>query len=154
MRLFPICIFLFLVQVLDAQSVANTPEASPISGSLQANGNFYIRDSAIGAANIPQYDRQLVGADAWLTLNYNKSGYDIGVRFDVFQNSQLLNPRESYSASGIGRFYVKKRVDNLSIYAGYIYDQVGSGIIFRSYENRPLGIDRSEEHTSELQSPC
>ena len=143
MRLFPIFIFLFLAQVLDAQSVANAPEASPISGSLQANGNFYIRDSAIGAANIPQYDRQLVGADTWLTLNYNKSGYDIGVRFDVFQNSQLLNPRESYSASGIGRFYVKKRVDNLSIYAGYIYDQVGSGIIFRSYENRPLGIDNA-----------
>jgi Family of unknown function (DUF6029) len=139
------CLFIFsvLAQSIDAQNVANASETSPLSGSLQANGNFYIRDSAIGAANIPQYDRQLVGADAWLTLNYNRGGYDIGVRFDVFQNSQLLNPRESYSASGIGRFYVKKRVDKLSIYAGYIYDQVGSGIIFRSYEDRPLGIDNA-----------
>lgn len=143
MRFFQLFILLFSTQILDAQSVTNVPETSPISGSLQANGNFYIRDSAIGAANIPQYDRQLVGADTWLTLNYNKSGYDIGVRFDVFQNSQLLNPRESYSASGIGRFYIKKRVENLSIYAGYIYDQVGSGIIFRSYEDRPLGIDNA-----------
>ena len=133
----------FLTQTIEAQSVATISEPNPISGNLQANGNFFIRDSAIGAANIPQYDRQLVGADAWLTLNYNRGGYDIGVRFDVFQNSQLLNPRESYSASGIGRFYVKKRVENLTIYGGYVYDQIGSGIIFRSYEDRPLGIDNA-----------
>ncbi len=133
----------FSLQNIEAQAVANPAETSALSGSLQANGNFYIRDSAIGAANIPQYDHQLVGADAWLTLNYNSSGYDIGVRFDVYQNSQLLNPRESYSASGIGRFYLKKRVDKLTIYGGYIYDQVGSGIIFRSYEDRPLGIDNA-----------
>jgi hypothetical protein len=141
--LFPLLPLLFFLQNSEAQTVTNTPETSPLSGSLQANGNFFMRDTAIGAANIPQYDRQLVGADAWLTLNYNRSGYDIGVRFDVYQNSQLLNPRESYSASGIGRFYIKKRVDKLSIYAGYIYDQVGSGIIFRSYEDRPLGIDNA-----------
>jgi hypothetical protein len=134
---------LFFAENTKAQEIAPPAEISPISGSLQANGNFFLRDSTIGAANIPQYDHQLVGADAWLTLNYNRGGYDIGVRFDVYQNSQLLNPRESYSASGIGRFYVKKRVDNLSIYGGYIYDQVGSGIIFRSYEDRPLGIDNA-----------
>jgi hypothetical protein len=136
-------LMLFFAQNIKAQEVGVPTETNPISGSLQANGNFFLRDSTIGAANIPQYDHQLVGADAWLNLNYNRGGYDIGVRFDVYQNSQLLNPRESYSASGIGRFYVKKRVDNVSIYGGYIYDQVGSGIIFRSYEDRPLGIDNA-----------
>lgn len=132
----------FLVQNIDCQNI--TPaDAGALSGNLQANGNFYIRDSTIGAANIPQYDRQLVGADAWLTLNYNRAGYDIGVRFDLFNNSQLLNPRESYSANGIGRFYLKKRIHDLTIYGGYIYDQIGSGIIYRSYEDRPLGVDNA-----------
>lgn len=133
---------IFLVQNIDCQNI--TPaEAGALSGNLQANGNFFIRDSTIGAANIPQYDRQLVGADAWLTLNYNRAGYDIGVRFDLFNNSQLLNPRESYSANGIGRFYLKKRIHDLTIYGGYIYDQIGSGIIYRSYEDRPLGVDNA-----------
>jgi hypothetical protein len=131
-----------LVFIGFAQGETNS-EPSYLSGSLQANGNFFIRDSAIGAANIPQYDRQLVGADTWINLNYNRAGFDVGVRLDVFNNSQLLNPRESYSASGIGRFYIKKRIHDLSIYGGYIYDQIGSGIIFRSYEDRPLGIDNA-----------
>jgi Family of unknown function (DUF6029) len=137
------CLGCYFLQNAAAQSVSNDSETQYLSGNLQANGNFYIRDSAIGAANIPQYDRQLVGADAWLTLNYSRAGYDIGVRFDIFQNSQLLNPRESYTAQGIGRFYVKKTIDKLTVYGGYIYDQVGSGIIFRSYEDRPLGIDNA-----------
>jgi Family of unknown function (DUF6029) len=133
-----------LTQNVKSQVADSTvTEVKYLSGSLQANGNFYLRDSAIGAANIPQYDRQLVGADAWLNLNYSRSGYDIGVRFDFFQNSQLLNPKASYSASGVGRWYVKKRIDKLSIYAGYVYDQVGSGIIFRAYEERPLAIDNA-----------
>ncbi len=135
--------FLILIQNIDCQNVTSGSDAGALSGSLQANGNFYIRDSAIGAANIPQYDHQLVGADSWLTLNYSRAGYEIGVRFDVFNNSQLLNPRESYSANGIGRFYLKKRVHDLTIYGGYIYDQIGSGIIYRSYEDRPLGVDNA-----------
>jgi hypothetical protein len=133
-----------LTQNVKSQVADSTvTEVKYLSGSLQANGNFYLRDSAIGAANIPQYDRQLVGADAWLNLNYSRSGFDIGVRFDFFQNSQLLNPKASYSASGLGRWYVKKRIDKLSIYAGYVYDQIGSGIIFRAYEERPLAIDNA-----------
>jgi Family of unknown function (DUF6029) len=135
---------LILTQNVESQVADSTiSEVKYLSGSLQANGNFYLRDSAIGAANIPQYDRQLVGADAWLNLNYSRSGYDIGVRFDFFQNSQLLNPKASYSASGLGRWYVKKRIDRLSIYAGFVYDQIGSGIIFRAYEERPLAIDNA-----------
>ncbi|MEM6316455.1 MAG: DUF6029 family protein [Bacteroidota bacterium] len=114
-----------------------------LSGNFQANANFFIRDTAIGAANTPQYDRQLYGADAWLNLNYNYSGFDVGVRFDLFNNSNLLNPQSSYTAEGIGRWYIKKKVDKFSLAGGYLYDQIGSGIIFRAYEERPLLIDNA-----------
>jgi hypothetical protein len=114
-----------------------------ISGSLQAQGNFFQRDSLIGAANTPQYDRQLYGGQAWLNLNYNNWGFDFGLRFDLFNNSNLLNPTDSYSDQGIGRWYIKKKIDKLGISVGYLYDQVGSGIIFRAYEQRPLLIDNA-----------
>ncbi len=42
-----------------------------LSGSLETNANFFIRDSLIGAANTPQYDRQKFGGEGWLNLNYN-----------------------------------------------------------------------------------
>ncbi|MGA1583234.1 MAG: DUF6029 family protein [Saprospiraceae bacterium] len=114
-----------------------------LSGRLEANGNFFQADSAIGAINTPQYDRQLYGADAWLNLTYAYRGFEFGVRFDMFNNSNLLNPLASYTDQGIGNWYIKKRVERLEITGGYIYDQIGSGTIFRSFEQRPLLIDNA-----------
>jgi hypothetical protein len=136
--------WLFLVSNSIFQLNAQTGnDENYLSGSFNANGNAFIRDTAIGAANTPQYDHQLFGAEAWLGLNYNRWGFDMGLRFDLFNNSNLLNPQGSYTAQGIGRWYVKKKIHNLSLAAGYLYDQIGSGIIFRAYEERPLAIDNA-----------
>ncbi|PHN08083.1 DUF6029 family protein [Flavilitoribacter nigricans] len=114
-----------------------------LTGSFQANANFFIRDSLIGAANTPQYDRQKYGAEAWLNLNYQNWGFDFGLRYDLFNNSNLLNPTDSYTAQGIGAWYIRKQIDKLGLQVGYIYDQIGSGIIFRAFEERPLLIDNA-----------
>lgn len=127
----------FCFQISSAQDVPR------FSGNLELNANFYQEDTLIGATNIPQYDRQLYGADAWLQLNYAYKGFDVGVRFDLFNNSNLLNPNGSYTAQGIGRWYINKKINKLGISAGYLYDQIGSGIIYRAYELRPLLIDNA-----------
>lgn len=122
---------------------AFTQDGGIISGNLQAAGNFFIRDTLIGAANTPQYDRQLYGADAWLNLTYSNWGFDFGLRFDLFNNSNLLNPTGSFTGQGIGRWFIKKNINQLDIAVGYLYDQIGSGIIFRAYEERALLIDNA-----------
>lgn len=118
-------------------------DPSRLSGNFQSNANFFIPDTTIGAFGLPQYDRQLYGADAWLQLNYSNWGFDIGARFDVFNNSNLLNPNSSYSDQGIGRWFIKKKIGKLGLSGGYLYDQIGSGIIFRAYEARGLAIDNA-----------
>ncbi len=137
-HLFPFffCILLF-VSGVQAQNT------SRISGNLQTNGNFFVRDPAIGAFGTPQYDYQKFGAESWLNLNYSNWGFDVGVRFDVFNNSNLLNPTGSYTDEGIGRWYVRKKIDKFDLAGGYLYDQIGSGIIFRAYEERALAIDNA-----------
>lgn len=140
MKTLPLLGFLLWAGLVIGQSDKQTAQ---ISGNFQANANFFIRDSLIGAANTPQYDRQLYGAEAWLNLNYSNWGFDFGLRFDVFNNSNLLNPTDAYTDEGIGMWFIKKRIEDLVITAGYIYDQIGSGIIFRAFEERPLLIDNA-----------
>jgi hypothetical protein len=113
------------------------------SGSFDTNVNFFVEDEEIGATNTPQYDENLVGAEAWLNLRYERGTFEAGVRLDGFKNSNLLNPTDAYSAAGIGRIYVAKKWDNFDITAGYFYDQIGSGIIFKAYEERALLIDNA-----------
>ncbi len=130
-----------LVFLLGAQSFAQ--DQGTFSGSLEMNANFFMRDSAIGASNTPQYDNQLSGGETWLNLNYNYKGFDFGLRFDAYLNSNIRNPLLSYSAQGIGYWHIRKKVNKLDITAGHIYDQIGSGIVFRSWESRPLFIDNA-----------
>jgi hypothetical protein len=124
---------------LDAQ----TNNMGRLSGSFQTNVNFFQRDSAIGAANTPGYDRQLLGNESWLNLDYSNWGFDMGVRFDLFNNTNLFDPLGSFNGQGIGRWYIRKKIGDLSVMGGYIYDQIGSGVIFRAYEARPLAIDNA-----------
>lgn len=131
------CILPLMVQAQEGNN------GGQLSGNLEANANFFFRDSLIGAANTPQYDRQLYGGEAWLNLNYSNWGFDFGLRFDLFNNSNLLNPTGSFTDEGIGRWYIHKKIDKLDISVGYLYDQVGSGIIFRAFEQRPLLIDNA-----------
>jgi len=112
-----------------------------VSGDLQLNANRYIRDEKIGAFNNELYDNLLFGGESWFTVNYGTRGFDLTVRYDMFTNSNLHNPQKAYSDHGIGFWSVKKKLDQLTATVGSFYDQFASGIVFRSYEDRGLGID-------------
>ncbi len=118
-------------------------EKGTISGAFETNVNFFLRDSSINAINTPQYNHQVFGGEAWLNLNYVKDDFTFGVRFDMYNNSNLRIPTGSYTGMGIGRWYVKKSLNKLDLSAGYLYDQIGSGFIFRAFETRPLFIDNA-----------
>lgn len=131
-------LFFILIGSINAQENFGT-----LSGNLQLSGNFFIRDTVIEADKTPQYDHQLYGAESWMQLNYSGFGFDIGFRYDLFNNSNLLNRQGSYTDQGFGRWYIRKEIHNLGISAGYLYDQIGSGIVFRAFEDRTLLIDNA-----------
>lgn len=133
----------FVLCLLSIPCFLSAQEELSLSGSLETNVNFYIRDPKIGAANTPQYEHQQIGFETWLGLRAQYAGFDFGIRYDIFANSALLNPTNSYTAQGLGRWYAGKKVGKLSIMGGYIYDQIGAGTIFRAYELRPLLIDNA-----------
>ncbi len=132
-----------LLLLVSCMVALKAQEKGVFSGAFDTNANVFLRDSSINAINTPQYDRQFFGGEAWLNVNYAIQGFVIGTRFDMFNNSNLRNPTDSYSGTGIGRWYVKKTINKLEINAGYLYDQIGSGFIFRAFETRPLFIDNA-----------
>lgn len=117
------------------------------SGSLQLNTDFYLLDSNIqGPKDITlNYTNNKTSSDVWFKLVYSNADYgiDAGVRLDIFNNSIIFTPLNPYSGYGIGNWYVTKSFEKAKITAGNFYDQFGSGIAFRSYEERALGIDNA-----------
>jgi len=129
--------------VLGCMNQTSAQDQGVFSGNFESNFNVFLRDSLINANNTPQYDRELTGGEAWLNLNYSIKGFNMGVRFDMFNNSNLLNPTGSYTDQGIGRWFINKQINKFNVEVGYIYDQIGSGIIYRAWESRPLLIDNA-----------
>ncbi len=136
-------LYFFSVLFLLISSQIFSQKKGVISGGLESNFNFFLRDSLIGADNIPQYDHLLYGAESWLNLRYTYDTWEMGIRFDMFNNSNLKNPNSNYTDEGIGNWYIKKKIKNLEITAGHFYDQIASGTIFRAYEQRALFIDNA-----------
>lgn len=129
----------FLLSCFALQSSAQ----GTLSGDLMMNVNFFQRDSSINAANNPLYDNLLSGGESWLSLRYSYKGFNAFVRADGFHNSNLYLPERSFTNWGVGAWSVSKDWKNFTISAGHIYDQIGSGIMFRAYEDRGLLIDNA-----------
>lgn len=122
-----------------------------ISGGLQLRNDYYIRDVKRGASGIPIYDNLKSSADGWFDLAYSNTfqkvdsslAFNAGMRLELYQNSNLHNPGVPYSAQGIGFWYVNAAYKGLKITGGNFYEQIGTGIIFRAYEDRTIGIDNA-----------
>ncbi len=120
--------------------IAQSSDRGEFSGNFMSNLQAYDRDSSIGATT-EVYNKQKSSADAWLFLNYNIKSYSFSLRYDLFNNSPLMNPQGVYNKQGIGFWQASKDIGGLNLTVGYFYDQFASGMIFRAYEERLLGLD-------------
>lgn len=133
---------LLSLAILITCSSLNSRAQGTLTGDFQANYNFYNGDSVIGTTG-ELYRKYLNGGEAWLTNRYSNKGFTAFLRIDAFYNSNLYVPGTAFTSYGIGAFNVSKEIGDLTITGGYIYDQIGSGILFRSYEDRGLLIDNA-----------
>jgi hypothetical protein len=142
--LLPLSLFCF-------QLTAHAQDQPQLSGDFQANYNFYQYDASLvghdtGSTDVnPLYKKSLSGGEAWLTNRLSYKGFTAFLRIDAFNNSNLYDPLKSFTSFGIGAWSVSKEIGELTITGGYIYDQIGSGLLFRAYEDRGLLIDNALE---------
>ena len=111
-----------------------------IHGSLNLDAQYYQEDSAIGA-NVPP---EQIGINAWSQILYTKGKFQAGIRFESYEPSLLGYPAgQPYSGTGIGYRFVSYTVEKLEVTVGNFFEQYGSGMAFRAYEERGLGVDNA-----------
>ena len=141
MRHFSFLILLVLMGTCNyALGQTKDSDKGQFSGNLLLTYQKYVRDDSIGA-NTKVYKENTASADAWLFMQYRIKGYSFVLRYDAFNNSPLLDPQSAYTNHGIGFWQINKNIDKLDITMGSFYDQFGTGILFRAYEQRQIGID-------------
>jgi hypothetical protein len=117
---------------------AQENSSGEIHGNFNLNLQSYQEDLQIGA----QAADEVILNNAYLNLNYIKGNFATGLRYESYLNA-LADYDPEFKGNGIAYRYAKYSIDGLEITAGNYYEQLGSGLIFRTYEEKGLGIDNA-----------
>lgn len=126
---------LIAVGKVDAQNL-NMP--FEVHGNFQLDAQYYLSDSTIGAGDVPES----ILSNGFGNIIVSRDKFSAGVRYESYLNP-LLGFDDRYKGSGITYRFATYTADELEVTLGNFYDQFGSGLIFRSYEERSLGIDNA-----------
>ena len=109
-------------------------------GSFESNAQWYINDKSLG--DFPEDEH--VRANSYLRLDYNLlKNFTLGIQFESYEPIHLLNFYSGYDETNLASYYANFKNEKLDITAGYFYEQFGSGLILRAYEERQLGINNA-----------
>jgi hypothetical protein len=119
-----------------------------VSGNFQSDIHILNEDSLIGAPPIPE--KLLMNAFA--NIIYTNGNFTSGIRYESY-----LNPIQGYDSrykgSGIQYRFASYKHKDFEITVGNYYEQFGSGLIFRAYEDRNLGYDNAMDGIKLRYSP-
>ncbi len=130
-----------LISMLIALSVdAQEDPKGQFSGNFQIDGQTYSNDSLTGAEEVPE--KMLM--NAYGNLRYNYGNLTLGIRFEAYLNT-LQGISKKYDGTGIPYKFFTYKNEELEITAGNFYEQFGTGMALRAYEDKMLGIDNAFE---------
>ena len=109
-----------------------------VTGNVQLDAQMSHEDTIIGSENVPE--KLLMNARA--DILYTNGDFSAGLRFEMYQNP-LLGFDAQYKGQGLANYFVAYNGKQLNVTAGNFYEQFGSGMILRTYEDRYLGLDNS-----------
>lgn len=101
------------------------------------------QDDKIGTS---EYDNKYFLTNTYVDLHLQSAEVDAGARFELTQWPMpgfATSPNQDFKGWGLPNAWLKGKARNFELTLGTFYDQFGSGFIFRTYEERTLGIDNS-----------
>lgn len=105
-----------------------------VTGSFETNTNVYHED-AKSSATVPD---GLTGSNNYLKLDYYNNAFSAGIQMEAYA-PVLVGYPSNLKGAALTNYYINWSDEDFSITAGTFYDQFGSGLLFRSWEDRALG---------------
>ena len=109
-----------------------------LTGSFETNSICYVEDAKT-AAILPEDN---FGSNNYLKLDYYHGKFSAGIQTEAYLPVLQGYPTE-LSKVGLSNFYAQWVDESFSVTAGTFYEQFGSGLLFRAYEDRTLGMNNA-----------
>jgi len=107
-----------------------------LTGNIESTFQYLVEDSVIGASQPDQ--KGLL--NSYMNVFYTNGNFRAGLRFESYL-PRIQGYPTNFNGTGIGMRYVGYANDFIDITFGSIYEQFGTGLTLRAYEDRALGYD-------------
>lgn len=132
--IFYIIIFLLHSPIVNSQILKN------LTSSYESYSAYYLDDSKIGDFSFEDRFR----SNNYLNLKSSiVNNWNFELQIESYLPTALLNYSPNFKDTGISTFKIQYNKKDLNISLGNFYEQFGSGMILRSWEDRSLGINNS-----------
>jgi len=132
--IFYIIIFLLHSPIVNSQILKN------LTSSYESYSAYYLDDSKIGDFSFEDRFR----SNNYLNLKSSiVNNWNFELQIESYLPTALLNYSPNFKDTGISTFKIQYNKKGLNISLGNFYEQFGSGMILRSWEDRSLGINNS-----------
>ena len=109
-----------------------------LTASFETNTILYHQDKKT-SATVPD---SKFGSNNYLKLDYYNNRFSAGIQLEAYSPVLVGYPSELEKAA-LTNYYVAWTDDSFSVTAGTFYEQFGSGLLFRSWEDRALGLNNA-----------
>ena len=110
-----------------------------VHGSIQSDILIPQEDHKIGTGTYNDWGLTNTYAEVGLTSKH----IEAGVRAEYLEHPLPGFDDPRFNGWGVSNIYVKALGNGFDVTVGDFYDQFGNGFVFRTYEERSLGIDNS-----------
>lgn len=110
-----------------------------LSIGFESNSQYYIDDPKTGNFTAENRFR----ANTYLKTDYAISNFYFGIQLEAYEPKALLNFSPNFKKTNFGLYYAGYRTKKIDITAGHFYEQFGSGLLLRSWEDRQLGLNNA-----------
>ncbi len=106
-----------------------------LRANIDANVGVYTKDPVLSADQSQRF-----GTNTFLSLGYDIGKFRFGAQYDIFEPPMIGYPEE-FKGNKIMQAFASFHSDRFEATLGSFYEQFGSGLLFRSFEDRALGIN-------------
>lgn len=128
-------ILLVVTALLPVYFYAQNNDAT-VSGNIESTFQYLNSDSLIGATQPDS--RGLL--NSYMNVFATKGNFRAGLRFESYL-PRIQGYPNRFDGTGLGMRYVAYGNEFIDVTLGSIYEQFGSGLSLRTYEDRALGYD-------------
>ena len=133
---------LFLLILLTAAAHAqNIFDRANVHGNFQIDAQTYHPDDALGITDSVLQGRTL-RLNGYGDIRYSVGRFNAGLRYEAYM-PPLAGFDPQYQGHGIPYWFAEYSGDDLQVTAGHFYEQFGSGMILRAYQQWDLGYDNN-----------